>query len=58
MREVLKGVVADELNTLGQCLEELESRDRLEIFTKLLPFVHPKKQSIAYTKGERFEVKW
>ncbi len=35
MREVLKGVVADELDTLGQRLEELEPRDRLEVFIKL-----------------------
>ena len=58
MREVLKGVVANELDTLGQRLEELEPRDRLEVFIKLLPFVLPKTQSIAHTKGEGFEVEW
>ena len=58
MREVLKGVVADELNTLGQRLEELKPKDRLEVFIKLLPFVLPKTQSIAHTKGEGFEVEW
>jgi hypothetical protein len=58
MREVLKDVVADELNTLGQRLEELKPKDRLEVFIKLLPFVLPKMQSIAHTKGEGFEVEW
>ena len=58
MRDVLKGVVADEIDTLGQRLEELEPKDRLEVFIKLLPFVLPKTQSIAHTKGEGFEVEW
>jgi hypothetical protein len=58
MREMLKGVVADELNTLGQRIEELEPRDRLEVFIKLLLFVLPKTQSIAHSKGEGLEVEW
>ena len=29
MRDVLKGVVAEELDTLGQRIEELKPRDRL-----------------------------
>lgn len=53
---MLKGVVTDELDTLGQRLEELETKDRLEVFIKLLPFVLPKTQSIAQKKGEGFEV--
>ena len=58
MRDVLKGLVAEELDTLGQRREELEPKDRLEVFIKLLPFMLPKTQSIAHTKGEGLEMEW
>ena len=58
MREVLKGMVAEELEGLPQRFDELDTKDRLEVFIKLLPFVLPKTQSISHTQGEGFEVEW
>jgi hypothetical protein len=58
MRDVLKGVVAEELEGLPQRFDELDTKDRLELFIKLLPFVLPKTQSISHTKGEGLEMEW
>ena len=58
MRDVLKGVVAEELEGLPQRFDELDTKERLELFIKLLPFVLPKTQSISHTKGEGLEMEW
>lgn len=58
MRDVLKGVVAEELEGLPQRFNELDTKDRLELFIKLLPFVLPKTQSISHTKGEGLDMEW
>ena len=58
MRDVLKGVVAEELEGLPQRFDELDTKDRIELFIKLLPFVLPKTQSISHTKGEGLEMEW
>lgn len=42
VREVLKSIVEDELKSLPEKLKELDSKDRLEIVVKLLPYVVPR----------------
>jgi hypothetical protein len=58
MRDVLDGMVAEELEGLPQRFDELDTKDRIELFIKLLPFVLPKTQSISHTKGEGLEMEW
>lgn len=39
LRTVLKDVIYDELENLDKRLEELESKQRVELIIKLLPYV-------------------
>jgi hypothetical protein len=52
LRANLKTLVEIELNQLPETLAALPADKRLEVLLKLLPFVLPKVESVAMTKGE------
>ncbi len=52
LRETLKGIVMDELETLSETIKELEPDKRLSIVCKLMPFVLPRVNSVRFDTGE------
>jgi len=52
LRATLKTIVEKELNQLPETLASMAPEKRLEVLLKLLPFVLPKVESVAMTKGE------
>ncbi len=55
LRKTLKGIIAGELEALPTTFEQLQSKERLELLIKLLPFCMPKVDSIngSYDTGWR-----
>ena len=52
LREALKSIVKNELDALPETIKELEPLQRLNIVTKLLPYVMPKIESIHFEDVE------
>lgn len=56
-REVLKQALQKEIDLLEVHLNSLQPKDRLELLTKLLPFVLPKADIMSMTKqADRVEI--
>jgi len=58
IRQVLKGIIHNELELISEMLEKMEPEKRAEIVLKLLPFVLPKVESVHMGKGEPIETDW
>jgi len=52
LRTVLKNIMFDEFNNIPSLLETLETKERLEILIKIMPFVLPKVDTIKHTTNE------
>lgn len=52
VRKALKAVLMDELNQLPGMLKELPNDKRIEMITKLMPYVLPKVNPIPMDRGE------
>ena len=52
LRSVLKDIVYQELGDIQKCLELLESKERLELLIKLMPYVLPKVTSVSHKTNE------
>ena len=52
LRSVLKDVLYEEIDRLPERLDELDTKDRLELLVKLMPFVFPKVQSVSQSLDE------
>jgi hypothetical protein len=52
LRNVLKDIIYNELESLDEKLEELEPKERIELIIKLLPYTLPKLQNISHTTNE------
>ncbi|MFN5886868.1 MAG: hypothetical protein ACK438_02750 [Flavobacteriales bacterium] len=52
LRSVLKEVVFNELENLEERLDQLESKERIELVIKLMPYVFPKMESATHTINE------
>ena len=52
LRSVLKDVLYEEIDRLPERLDELNTKDRLELLVKLMPFVFPKVQSVSQSLDE------
>ena len=52
LRSVLKDVLYEEIDRLPERLNELDTKDRLELLVKLMPFVFPKVQSVSQSLDE------
>ena len=47
LRDALKGIVANELDTLSASLSQLPAKERLELLIKLMPYCMPKVEGIG-----------
>ena len=52
LRTLLKDIMYDELGGLQEYLGALNSKDRVEILIKLMPYILPKTTSISHTTNE------
>ena len=52
LQSILKDVLYEEIDRLPERLEELDTKDRLELLVKLMPFVFPKVQSVSQSLDE------
>jgi hypothetical protein len=52
LRNILKDIIYNELELLNEKLDELESKERIELVIKLLPYTLPKLQNISHTTNE------
>ena len=52
LRTILKDVIAGELEELPYHLEQLDSKTRIELLAKLLPYAMPKVEQTSYRVGE------
>jgi len=53
LRDILKGIIAKELQTLPETIEKMEPDKKTEIILKLLPYVLPKIEPVSMKTGER-----
>ena len=52
LRAILKEALHKELENIGDHLEQLEPKERLEILIKLMPFVFPRMNTISHSMDE------
>ena len=52
IRKKLKNIVDNELDILEDTLKHLDSKERLELLIKLIPYVIAKVQTVSSTDGE------
>ncbi len=52
LRSALKDVLYDEVEQIPHRLDELETKDRLELLVKLMPYVFPKVQPVSQSLDE------
>ncbi len=58
MRSILKEVINKELGNLNNNLQELSTKERLEVLIKLIPYVLPKIESMKHTSDEPLDLSW
>ena len=56
LRTILKNVLYNELENIEELLDSLETKERLDMLIKLMPFALPKVDKIGHTYNEPFEV--
>ena len=52
LRNVLKDILLNEFISLESNLNKLDTKERLELLVKLLPYAMPKIDNVDYTTGE------
>lgn len=55
LRTVLKDMVYRELESIESRLDELDSKERIELIIKLMPYVFPKLQTISHNTNEALD---
>ena len=55
LRTVLKDLLFEELQNIPDHLEKLNTKERLELIIKLLPYALPKVTSVSHTTNEPIE---
>jgi vacuolar-type H+-ATPase subunit E/Vma4 len=58
LRENLKNIIDNELNNLSDNLAQLDTKERLEILIKFLPYVLPKVDAINHLNDEPLDLSW
>jgi hypothetical protein len=58
LRRVLKDLLHQELEKLPDHLDSLESKERLDILVKLMPYAMPKVEAIHYNRDEPNPFNW
>ena len=52
LRETLKTIMQKEIEKLPETLEALDTKERLNVVCKLMPYVFPKVETVHPTEGE------
>jgi hypothetical protein len=52
LRAILKGALHKELESIGELLEQLEPKERIEVLIKLMPFVFPRMNKVSHSMDE------
>jgi len=52
LRAILKDILYNEMEKVGGYLEELDTKERLEIIIKLMPYAFPKVENTCHTINE------
>ena len=52
LRVILKEALHKELKSIGERLEQLEPKERLEVLIKLMPFVFPRMNTMSHAMDE------
>ena len=52
LRSVLKDILYQELEQIQEHLETLNSKERVELLIKLMPYILPKVTSVSHTTNE------
>ena len=55
LRTILKNVLYNELDNIEELLDSLETKERLDMLIKLMPFALPKVDKIGHTDNEPFD---
>ena len=55
LRTILKNVLYNELENIEELLDSLETKERLDMLIKLMPFALPKVDKIGHTDNEPFD---
>ena len=55
LRSLLKDILYDELVNIEDRLNDLETKERIELVIKLMPFVFPKVVSVSSKDNEPFD---
>ena len=58
IRKKLKNIVDNELDILEESIKHLDSKERLELLIKLIPYVVPKVQTVSSKEGEPLQLDW
>ncbi|MFN8302602.1 MAG: hypothetical protein U0U46_08925 [Saprospiraceae bacterium] len=56
LRQMLKDVFRREMERLPEYLQSLETKERLNILCKMMPYVLPKVEAVHATEGEPFQL--
>ena len=52
LRTILKEALHKELESIGELLEQLEPKERIEVLIKLMPFVFPRMNRVSHSMDE------
>ena len=52
LRQVLKAIMQKEIERLPETLEALDTKERLNVVCKLMPYIFPKVETVHPTEGE------
>jgi len=52
MRTILKTILFTELENIEELMNSLDSKQRIELVIKLLPFILPKVETVSHTYNE------
>ena len=52
MRTILKNLLFTELENIEELMDSLDSKQRIELVIKLLPFILPKVETVCHTYNE------
>lgn len=54
LRDKLKAIMSKEIEKLPEMFEKLETKEKVNVLCKLMPFVVPKVESVHPKEGEPF----
>ena len=58
LRNVLKDILLEELGSIKNKLDTLDTKDRLDVIIRLMPYAMPKIENVEYHIGEGGQFDW